>query len=127
MWGDSRLSNLIYRDRRVVAVLDWEMCGIGDPLQDLGYWLFADEALTLGSGCERLPGFPSAAETAAEWSAATGRSTDALPWYELFAGFRFAVIMLRMGVLLHEMGLVPDTFPRDNLITDGLARVLARR
>jgi len=100
IWGDSRLSNLIYRDFEVVAVLDWEMCGLGDPLQDVGYWLFADQTLTTGSGCTRLPGFPSVDETAARWSAATGRSAEALPYYLLFAGFRFTVIMLRMGKLL---------------------------
>ena len=65
VWGDARLSNLIYRDFEVVAVLDWEMSGIGDPLLDLGWWLFADWALTTGSGCTRLPGFPSSEGTAA--------------------------------------------------------------
>ena len=48
-WGDARLSNLIYRDFEVVAVLDWEMASICDPLLDLGWWLFADDALTRGS------------------------------------------------------------------------------
>jgi aminoglycoside phosphotransferase (APT) family kinase protein len=126
VWGDSRLGNLVYRDRRVVAVLDWEMCDLGDPLQDLGYWLFADRALTEGSGCTRLPGFPSAADTAARWSAATGRSADALGYFELFGGFRFTVIMLRMGALLAGMGLVPPELARDNLISRALAEVLDR-
>jgi aminoglycoside phosphotransferase (APT) family kinase protein len=126
IWGDARLSNLVYRGVDVAAVLDWEMCGIADPLQDLGYWIFADHALTLGSGCVRLPGFASASETAARWSAATGRSTEAIGYYELFGGFRFTVIMLRMGRLLTEMGLVPPAFARDNLISQGLALLLDR-
>ncbi|HVN50157.1 MAG TPA: phosphotransferase family protein [Acidimicrobiales bacterium] len=127
IWGDSRLSNLVYRDFEVAAVLDWEMCGLGDPLQDLGYWLFADQTLTTGSGCTRLPGFPSAAETAARWSATTGRSTEALPYYLLFAGFRFTVIMLRMGALLAETGFVGPEFARDNLVSQGLAELLSDR
>ncbi|HEU0171685.1 MAG TPA: phosphotransferase [Acidimicrobiales bacterium] len=53
VWGDARLSNLIYRDFEVAAVLDWEMSGIGDPLLDLGWWLFADGALTTGSAHDR--------------------------------------------------------------------------
>jgi aminoglycoside phosphotransferase (APT) family kinase protein len=53
VWGDARLSNLIYRDFEVAAVLDWEMSGIGDPLPDLGWWLFADGALTTGSAQDR--------------------------------------------------------------------------
>ena len=126
VWGDARLSNLIYRDFEVAAVLDWEMSCIGDPLLDLGWWLFADWALTTGSGCERLPGFPSTASTAERWSAATGRSADALPYYELFGGLRFTVIMLRMGKLLADMGLVPPGFAYDNLVSQALAELLDR-
>lgn len=126
VWGDARLSNLIYRDFGVAAVLDWEMSGIGDPLLDLGWWLFADEALTTGSGCTRLPGFPSRDETAAQWAAATGRSAGALAYYELFAASRFTVIMLRMGRLLADLGFVPPEFGRDNLVSRALADRLDR-
>jgi aminoglycoside phosphotransferase (APT) family kinase protein len=125
VWGDARFSNLIYRDFEVVAVLDWEMSCIGDPLLDVGWWLFADWALTTGSGCTRLPGFPSNEGTAARWSAATGRSADALPYYELFGGLRFTVIMLRMGRLLADLGFVPPEFARDNLISRSLDDLLA--
>jgi aminoglycoside phosphotransferase (APT) family kinase protein len=124
VWGDARLSNLVFRDYDVVAVLDWEMCGIGDPLEDLGYWLFADWALTRGSNCERLPGFPSQEETAVRWSVATGRSADALSYYELFGALRFTVIMLRMGKLLEDIGFVPASFAEDNLISRGLSELL---
>jgi hypothetical protein len=79
------------------------MASICDPLLDLGWWLFADRRADHGSDCQRLPGFPS--------SAATGRSLvgahgpiDRRAWFELLAGFRFTVIMLRMGKLLHGMG-----------------------
>jgi aminoglycoside phosphotransferase (APT) family kinase protein len=88
--------------------------------------LFADNTLTRGSGLDRLPGFESAEEAAARWRALTGRSTDALDYYLVFAGLRFTVIMVRMGKLLAEMGLVPATFPYDNLISQGLERQLAR-
>ena len=126
VWGDSRLSNLVYREFDVVAVLDWEMSSIGDPLLDLGWWVFADWALTKGSGCQRLPGFPSTEETVRTWSGITGRSADAFDYYELYAGLRFTVIMLRMGRLLAEIGLVPPEFARDNLISDALAELLDR-
>ena len=108
----------------MAAVLDWEMSGIGDPLLDLGWWVFADAALTEGSGCTRLPGFPTTAETAARWSAATGRSADTLGWFEQFAGLRFTVIMLRMGKLLADLGLVPPGFAHDNLVSQALERTL---
>jgi aminoglycoside phosphotransferase (APT) family kinase protein len=126
VWGDARLSNVVYRDFDVVAVLDWEMASIGDPLLDLGWWIFADETLTLGSGFERLPGFESRAETAQRWAKRTGRGTDALDWFLVFAGLRFTVIMVRMGKLLAETGLVPPGFAYDNLVSQGLERHLAR-
>ena len=124
VWGDARLSNVIYRDFEVVAVLDWEMATVGDPLLDLGWWIFADNTLTRGSGFARLPGFESRDDTAARWAKLTGRSTDALDYYLVFAGLRFTVIMLRMGKLLAEMGFVPPAFPYDNLVSQGLERQL---
>jgi aminoglycoside phosphotransferase (APT) family kinase protein len=126
-WGDSRFSNLIYRDFEVVAVLDWEMTSVADPLLDLGWWIFSDEALTTGSGCVRLPGFPSRDETAAGWSERTGRATTSLGYYEVLAGLRFTVIMLRMGKLLHEAGWVDPEFAYDNLISQALVRQLDRQ
>ncbi|MBL7502291.1 phosphotransferase family protein [Frankia sp. CNm7] len=125
-WGDARLSNLIFQDFEVAAVLDWEMAAVGDPLLDLGWWVFADETLTRGAGFDRLPGFPARAETAALWRSATGRSTDNLDYFEVFAGLRFTVIMARMGRLIVDMGLMPDTFPYDNLVSQGLRQVLSR-
>lgn len=124
-WGDARLGNIIYRDFEVAAVLDWEMTAIGDPLLDLGWWLFADEVLTTGSGAHRLPGFPTAEQTARRWTERTGRSAETLDYFVLLAGLRFTVIMLRMGKLLTEMGLVPPAFAYDNLISRGLEERLA--
>ena len=126
VWGDARLSNLIYRDCAVVAVLDWEMCALGDPLLDVGWWVFADQALTAGAGFERLPGFPTAAATTRRWGELTGRSTEAFDYFVLFAAFRFTVIMLRMGKLLHGMGLVPSDFAYENLISTAMVDLLER-
>jgi aminoglycoside phosphotransferase (APT) family kinase protein len=125
-WGDSRLANLIFQDFEVAAVLDWEMATVCDPLLDLGWWLFADEALSTGVGVRRLPGFLSREETAKFWRKETGRPTDSLPFYEVFAGFRFTVIMLRIGKLLVERGRMPASFPHDNMVSQTLSRLLAR-
>lgn len=125
IWGDARLSNLIYREFGVVGVLDWEMSALGDPLLDLGWWLFSDETLTTGSGYTRLPGFPSSSETARYWKDRTGRSTDALDYFMLFAGLRFTVIMLRLGKLLFTMGAVPRAFAYDNFVSSALGKLLA--
>jgi hypothetical protein len=104
------------------------MSGIGDALLDLGWWLFADRALTEGSGCTRLPGLPSREQTVARWERATGRPAGALAYDELFAGLRFTVVMLRLGQLLADIGLVPPEFAYDNLVSQALtadSRVLS--
>jgi aminoglycoside phosphotransferase (APT) family kinase protein len=124
-WGDARLANQMFRDGKVVAVLDWEMVALGDPRIDLGWWLFCDEVLTSSAGQARLPGFPSREETVARWEELTGRSGDDLHWFLVFAGLRFTVVMLRLGSLLHEMGVVPEPFGYDNDICRALDALLA--
>jgi len=119
-WGDARLANQMFRDGEVVAVLDWEMVALGDPRIDLGWWLFCDEVLTRSAGQERLPGFPSQEETVARWEELTGRDGSELHWFLVFAGLRFTVVMLRLGSLLHEMGVVPEPFGYDNDICRAL-------
>ena len=64
--------------------------------------------------------------TRPRWASLTGRATDALDYFLVFAGLRFTVIMLRMGKLLAEMEFVPRTFPYDNLVSQGLERQLRR-
>lgn len=75
-WGDARPGNLLFRDFEVTAVLDWEMVEIGDPLMDLGWWLFLERYHTVGSGLPVPPGFPDAAEAVARWEELTGRTAD---------------------------------------------------
>jgi aminoglycoside phosphotransferase (APT) family kinase protein len=123
-WGDARLANQMFRDGEVVAVLDWEMVALGDPRIDLGWWLFCDEVLTRSAGQGRLPGFPSREETVARWEELTGRSGADLHWFLVFAGLRFTVVMLRLGSLLHEMGVVPEPFGYDNDICRALDELM---
>jgi aminoglycoside phosphotransferase (APT) family kinase protein len=68
-WGDSRLPNVIYRDGRVVGVLDWEMAFLGDPETDLAWWLFMDWFASGGFDIPRLEGMPEREETVAHYEA----------------------------------------------------------
>jgi aminoglycoside phosphotransferase (APT) family kinase protein len=98
--GDYRLDNCIIDERdpaRVAAVLDWELSALGDPLTDLGLFLFYWEsgpltAPALVTPVPRLPGFPSGADIARRWADRTGLPLDDLDWYRAFAHFKFAVI-----------------------------------
>jgi hypothetical protein len=55
----------------------------------------------------RLPGFPSKEAMIERFEARSGRSAKAFDYYELFAGFRFCVIMGRLAVIFKDWGLIP--------------------
>ena len=81
--GDYRLDNTVLGpDGEVRAVLDWEICTLGDPLADVGllmvYWTDpGDEAALLGVTPTTVPGFPSRAEMRGRYAAASGRDLEA--------------------------------------------------
>ena len=126
-WGDSRISNMLFGDDlRPVAVLDWEMVSLGDPAMDLGWWLFLDRHFTVGMGVDQPRGFLDRDETVARWEERVGRPADNVDFYELYSGFRFAVIMMSLTRLFIADGLMPaDTdFDRNNTVTQCLAPML---
>jgi len=97
-WGDSRIPNVIFNhDKQTLAALiDWEMATLGDPLQDIAWWIYMDELFTYGLSVEPLSGIPSRMETAQYWAQQTGFSIDQLHYYLVFAGLRFAIILGRI-------------------------------
>ncbi len=125
-WGDSRLGNMIFRDGRCVAVLDWEMVTLGNPEQDFAWWLFFDRHHSEGVGTVRLAGFPEREESLARYQQWIGREVRNLHYYEVFAAFRFSVIMVRVAEQLVHFGLLPEDseFPRENTCTKILTELL---
>src|SRR3954447_4661383 len=88
--GNYRLDNCMVDDEgEVIAVLDWEICTLGDPLADLGilmvYWTEPDDPYAaLPGAATTLEGFPSRAEMVAAYEAAGGRSVGDLDYYVAF-------------------------------------------
>jgi aminoglycoside phosphotransferase (APT) family kinase protein len=126
-WGDARINNQLFDDDyHVRAVLDWEMVTIADPMMDLGWWLFLDRHFHEGCDRPRLDGFPTREEMVAHYEARSGRAARDLEFYEVFAGVRFGVVMLRIKSLLVEFELMaPDTdMGRNNIVTHLLADLL---
>jgi aminoglycoside phosphotransferase (APT) family kinase protein len=125
-WGDARIGNMVFREGRCVAVLDWEMATLANPVQDLAWWLFMDHHHSAGIGRPRLPGFPDREASAARWAELTGLEPRHLAYYEVFAAFRFSVIMIRVAQQMMAYGLLPDDSPfeRDNTATRCLAAQL---
>jgi aminoglycoside phosphotransferase (APT) family kinase protein len=106
-WGDSRVGNVMYSpagDR--LAVVDWEMACFGSPSQDIAWTWFLDRHHAEGMGAPRLPGFPTKEAMLERFERLSGRSAKAFDYYELFAGFRFCVIMGRLSVIFKDWGLI---------------------
>lgn len=80
---------------RLVAVLDWEMTTIGDPLADLGltltYWCLPEARRV--AGMEGSQGWWDRDRMVARYTELTGLSVDGLPWYEVLGIFKLAVII----------------------------------
>jgi aminoglycoside phosphotransferase (APT) family kinase protein len=131
--GDYRLGNVMLtpeRPPRIVALLDWEMATVGDPLADLGYmtamWAEAgdprDPMLEL-SEVTRLPGFPRRDELARRYADITGRDLTHLRWYQTLALWK-ACIFLEGSYGRYVAGTTSD--PYFARLADGVPN-LARR
>lgn len=101
--NDYKLDNVML-DRadpgRLVAVLDWEMATVGDPLVDLGillcYWPEAGDPPIRREAIDSvtaLPGWCSRAELLARYTARTGRDVSGIAFYETFALYKVAVVV----------------------------------
>lgn len=125
-WGDARIGNIIWDDFRPAAVLDWEMATLGQPEMDLGWWLYFDRQFAEGLGVPRPAGFGSHEETVARYAEMVGRPIGDLFWYEVFSGFRFAVIMCRLNDLLTGSGVLDEDsqMGTDNFCTQFVAKLL---
>jgi aminoglycoside phosphotransferase (APT) family kinase protein len=104
--GDYRLDNTIMSaGGRIRAVLDWELCTLGDPLADVGtllaYWAEdqgrptpSPAVVTMAqSAATGLPGFPTRAEVADRYAASSGRDLANIGYYIAFAYWKLACIL----------------------------------
>lgn len=108
-WGDARLGNMLFRDDRPVAVLDWEMACVAPPESDVAWWLVFDRIHTTGRGLDRLAGFPPEPEQIVLYEKVSGRTLSDLRWYQVWAAVRAAALLFRF----HDMLLVNGMAPAD--------------
>lgn len=105
--GDYRVGNVMFGEQGLRAVLDWELCHAGDPIEDLGWlcvraWRFGNDAKPVGGIGERE-------ELFAAYERASGRPVDRrrAHFWELFGNCKWAV-MCMMQAKTHLEGAIPS-------------------
>lgn len=97
VWGDARIGNMLVDDGfGVVALMDWEQPSAGGALHDLGWWLINQRGKSIPLGGRLLPGMLDRADTIALWEQVTGIRAEAIDWYEAFAAYKMACLMVNM-------------------------------
>jgi aminoglycoside phosphotransferase (APT) family kinase protein len=100
--NDFKYDNVIFKNdswSEITAILDWEMCTLGDPLMDLGtslgYWTTATDPDLMKQGLPSptvMEGNPSRTDIVQEYALKSGRKIDNLVFYYVYGLFKIAVI-----------------------------------
>lgn len=127
--GDYHLLNIIAAPdgTAIRAVLDWELCTLGDPLADVGallaYWSRPGDVGMGPYTLSCLPGFPERAELTASYAAQTGRDLTAVPFWHVLGLWKVAIIGEGVRKRALDQGVAPGT---GVLATDFAAGLLAQ-
>ncbi len=106
-WGDSRIGNVMYEGFEPVAILDWEMAGLGPRELDLGWLVFMHgffQNLITPMGLPGLPNLLRSADVVETYERLTGHTVRDIRWYETYAALRHAIIMTRIAARQHHFG-----------------------
>jgi aminoglycoside phosphotransferase (APT) family kinase protein len=134
--NDYKFDNIVLDEKdltRIVAVLDWEMCTLGDPLMDLGctlaYWIQADDHESLKlfvPGPTYLPGNLTRSELIARYAATSGRDVQHVLFYYCYGLYKLAVIIQQIYAR-YARGFTRDArFADMNRQVESLGRAAAR-
>jgi aminoglycoside phosphotransferase (APT) family kinase protein len=109
--GDYRLSNLLVNRGRITAVLDWELCALGDPLADVAWllddWRSPSEPAIAMASPTRVGGFPARATLVEEYAARTGLDLADIDRYRAFTHWK-AATLLQGAVRRRRSGVLGD-------------------
>ncbi|RZI92077.1 MAG: phosphotransferase family protein [Microbacterium sp.] len=114
-WGDARIGNALYVDFEPVAILDWEMAGIGPRELDLGWIVFAHTVFQSITDVFEMPGLPQvlrAEDVSATYAEAAGVEVHDLRWFEIYSAVIWGVVFMRTGARQVHFGEL-DGLPED--------------
>ena len=100
VWGDSRIGNVLYRDFRPVAVLDWEMATVGPREFDVSWIIFAHsvfQELCAMAGMEGMPDVLREEDVRTTYERLTGVELADLTWFYIYCGVVWCCVFMRTG------------------------------
>jgi aminoglycoside phosphotransferase (APT) family kinase protein len=126
--NDWRLDNMMVATEdpsRVVAVFDWDMCTLGDPLADLGcvmsFWFEEGEGLGgMSPMPSDVPGFMKRKEAIERYGEKSGRDVSKMDFYYVFGLFKMAVVVQQIYYRYAKGQTQDDRFERFEMGTEYL-------
>jgi aminoglycoside phosphotransferase (APT) family kinase protein len=113
VWGDARFGNIIYRDFKAVALLDWELAVIGDPGIDLSYMLVMhrindNQIKVNGKTAPRNSGFWNDADTIEYYNRHAAKPLRHIRYYWLLNGYKLLCIIQGVARALLKHGVMDE-------------------
>lgn len=129
-WGDARIGNVLYRDFAPVAVLDWEMAGVGPRELDVAWLVYAHRGFEDLATMMSLPGMPDFLrrdDVVTRYSSVSGHELHDLDFYETYSALQWAIVYLRTGARSVRFGERERPAEPDELLynAEPLRRMLA--
>ncbi len=122
--NDYKYDNVVFENDQwhsIAAILDWEMCTLGDPLMDLGtslaYWTTATDIKHGLSYATALEGNPTRTEIVQKYALKSGRNIDHLTFYFAYGFFKIAVIVQQIYYRYQHGHTTDPRFAELNKIT----------
>jgi aminoglycoside phosphotransferase (APT) family kinase protein len=129
-WGDARIGNMMFRDFRPVAVLDWEMACVAPRELDVAWLAYSHRVFQEINVAFSLPGLPDflrAADVCATYERLTGYRCADIEWHMTHAAAQYSIVFLRTGQRAIHFGEREQPAQVDELLFNraGLERKLA--
>jgi aminoglycoside phosphotransferase (APT) family kinase protein len=122
--GDFRLGNLLSVDRRITAIIDWEIWSVGDPRVDLGWFLLNADPDTYRRPTPYVGTTPALTELVSTYAAEQGSDAPAeLDWFVALAAFKSTATW---GLIVKHNRRRPEPDGEIESMAEVLPRLLAR-